>query len=103
MRGRRPRGKVAGGAAPQRQSSRLAAKGDGKYVAMADKAAQRTALKNSLASCSTALQNQVCKRNILNHTSFPISATDLRKLVGAAGLSSGNAPAGGQVLPQLEC
>ncbi|CAL5036581.1 unnamed protein product [Urochloa decumbens] len=91
--------------APKRHSTRLAAaaaKEGGKYVAVADKAAQRTALKNSLITCSSALQAQVQKRNILSRTKLPIPVADLRKMVSAAGLGAEAANAVGTVTTPKE-
>lgn len=66
---------------------------------MADKAAQCTALKNSLAACSTALQKHVEKRNTLSHTKLPIATEDLCKMMEAAGLGPAAANAIGREVP----
>ncbi|RLM70051.1 hypothetical protein C2845_PM17G13850 [Panicum miliaceum] len=58
---------------------------------------KRTALKNSLAPCSTALKEQVEKKGLLNRSKLPISVADLRKLVSAAGLGCTAATAVGVV------
>ena len=85
--GRRPRvGLQLSAPKPKRQSSRLAEKADGKFVAVADKACQLKALKNALAPCSSKLKQAVEKRNLLTRSKLPIGAADLRKMVSAAGL-----------------
>ncbi|CAN6308352.1 unnamed protein product [Urochloa humidicola] len=83
--------------AQKRQSSRLAAMNGGKYVHTKDKAMQRKALQNSLMSCSSKLKAVVDKRNILHRDKLPLSATDLRKMVSAAGLGPDAANAIGGV------
>jgi len=96
--GRRPRASgVAQEQAPLRQSSRRAAKASASFVSTTDKAMQRTALKNSLAPCSASLKEQVVKKGILNRSKIPISVSDLRKLVSAAGLCCATSDAVGVV------
>ena len=99
LRGRRGRRPRASGVhlKPKRQSSRLAAKATASFVSVADKAIQHTALKNSLVPCSAALKEQVEKKGLLNHSKIPISVTDLRRLVRAAGLGCAAASAIGAV------
>jgi hypothetical protein len=61
-RGRRPTAKqTPKPTAGKRQSSRLAAKNNGMFVDMTDKAVQRRALQDSLASCSQAVQQHVTR------------------------------------------
>ncbi|CAO2153323.1 unnamed protein product [Urochloa humidicola] len=81
----------------KRQSSRLAALNRGKHVNIAGKAIQRQALKNSLVPCSAKLKTVVDKRNVLCRDKLPLSATDLRKMVAAAGLGQDAANAIGTV------
>ncbi|CAN6361747.1 unnamed protein product [Urochloa humidicola] len=88
--------------AEKRQSSRLAALNNGKFVHSTDKAMQRTALKNSLQSCSSKLKTVIQKRNVLNRTKLPLSATDLRKIVSAAGLGPADASSSGAVSAEQE-
>ncbi|CAO2194895.1 unnamed protein product [Urochloa humidicola] len=83
--------------AQKRQSSRLAAMNNGKFVHSTDKAMQRKALKNTLVSCSSQLKAVVEKRNILTRDKLPLSVTDLRKMVTAAGLGQDAASAIGVV------
>jgi hypothetical protein len=51
---------------------------------MSTKATMFKALRNVLASCSTALQQQVTKRGVLKKSKLPLPAADLRKLATAA-------------------
>lgn len=72
-----------------RQSSRLAGKDPLVYTSMSTKATMFKALRNVLASCSAALQQQVTKRGVLKKSKLPLPAADLRKL--AAATLGGNA------------
>ncbi|CAN6343676.1 unnamed protein product [Urochloa humidicola] len=81
----------------KRQSSRLAALNNGKFVHSTDKAMQRTALKNTLAPCSSKLKTVVDKRNMLTRNKIPLSTADLRKMVTAAGLGPAAADEIGKV------
>ena len=81
----------------KRQSERLAAKAGGKFVDMTEKAVQLKALQNALVPCSSSLKNAVQKKGILNRSKLPISASDLRRMVSAAGLGGG--PGAGGVVP----
>ncbi|CAN6373709.1 unnamed protein product [Urochloa humidicola] len=82
---------LAAPVAQKRQSSRLAALNTGKFVHSTAKAMQRKALLSNLAPCSSKLKTVVDKRNILNRNKIPLSTTDLRKMVAAAGLDPASA------------
>lgn len=84
---RRGRGrKLAAHVHPKRASARLAAKEPKVFVAMADKATRRKALRDELTSCSDALKKQIKGRKILKMRN-PLGALDLGRLARAAGLS----------------
>lgn len=102
-RGRRPTAKqTPKPTAGKRQSSRLAAKYNGMFVDMTDKAVQRRALQDSLASCSQAVQQHVTRRGLLNKNKAPIAIPDLRKLVRAAGLGCSTAESVDAVSPSRQ-
>ncbi|CAN6210020.1 unnamed protein product [Urochloa humidicola] len=81
----------------KRQSTRLAALNTGKFVHSTAKAMQRKALQNSLAPCSAKLKGVVDKRNMLSRNKMPLSTSDLRKMVTAAGVSDAAAEEIGKV------
>ncbi|CAO1943882.1 unnamed protein product [Urochloa humidicola] len=81
-----------------RNSERLAAKENGRYVAAADKASQLKALQNSLALCSKPVQLHVTKKKLLKKTKKPIAAADLVKLSEVVGLGEATAKALDQVM-----
>ncbi|CAO2173512.1 unnamed protein product [Urochloa humidicola] len=83
--------------AVKRQSSRLAALNTGKFVHSTARAMQRKALLNNLAPCSSKLKTVVDKHNILTKNKVPLSTTDLRKMVSAAGLDPATANSIGTV------
>lgn len=88
--GRRPtRGRST--VALSRHSAHLATRSNGDYVAVPNQAVERKALLNALSGCSAALKKQATKRNILSHNKIPLSVTDIRKLVSAAGASCSSA------------
>jgi hypothetical protein len=51
---------------------------------MSTKATMLKTLRNELASCSAALQQQVSKRGILKKSKLPLPPADLHKLAAAA-------------------
>jgi hypothetical protein len=51
---------------------------------MSTKATMLKTLRNKLASCLAALQQQVSKRGILKKSKLPLLPADLRKLAAAA-------------------
>jgi hypothetical protein len=80
-RGRRPAVRL-----PQRASSRLAARDAGIFIDSTARAVGRKALRESLASCSDDLKQQVRTRRILKRKN-PLVALDLSRLAKAAGLA----------------
>ncbi|CAN6180743.1 unnamed protein product [Urochloa humidicola] len=85
-RGRHPRGPRAPPGAPSRNSARIAMNAPSTFVHSSDKAIQRKALRESLLSCSKALQKEVTSRKILKRKNA-VGALDLGRLAKAAGLS----------------
>ncbi|CAN6205597.1 unnamed protein product [Urochloa humidicola] len=81
-----------------RNSERIAARDKGKFVRVADKAAQLKELQNSLTLCSKPVQNHVQKKKLLKQTKKPIAGADLRKLSEVVGLGASTAAALGRVL-----
>ena len=81
-----------------RNSSRLAAKEDGKFVSATDKATQLKALQNSLALCSKPVQQHVAKKKLLTKTKTNIDTEDLLKLASAVGLGDATCRALDKVL-----
>jgi hypothetical protein len=65
----------------------MAANAEGKFRDMMDTAIKRKALLNSLSGCSANLKKHVGKKNILTRNKIPLCATEIRKLVDAAGLN----------------
>jgi hypothetical protein len=45
------------------------------------------ALINSLSGCSAGLKKHVAKRNLLSRNKIPLSVSEIRKLVDAAGIA----------------
>lgn len=96
------RRRVRSAAAPQRSSSRIAAKASSNFVDMTTQVVQRKALLNSRPGCSKTLKKHVNKRNILLRNLLPIGGADLRKLVTAAKLGCKNSDVSGVVTEVVE-
>lgn len=81
----------------QRKSSRLAAKANGNFMDMTNKAVKLKELRDTLQGCSTAVKGEVQKKGLLSRSMAPISIPALRRLVRAAGLGCSAANAVGVV------
>jgi hypothetical protein len=58
----------------------------GAYENSTTTATKRKALINSLSGCSASLKKHVAKRNLLSRNKIPLSVSEIRKLVDAAGI-----------------
>jgi hypothetical protein len=65
----------------------MAANTDGTFQDMTATAVKRKALLNSLSGCSAGLKKHVAKKNLLSRNKLPMCASEIRKLVDAAGLA----------------
>ncbi|CAN6206901.1 unnamed protein product [Urochloa humidicola] len=81
-----------------RNSKRLAAKEDGKFLSATDKASQLRALHDSLALCSKPVQKLVAKKKLFKKTTKPIADADLSKIATVVGLGKAAADALDHVL-----
>lgn len=75
---------------PTRQSARLAAKtavAGGTHLDSTVTAVRRKALLNSLSGCSAKLKKHVNNKNLLSRNKLPLCASEIRRLVDAAGIA----------------
>jgi len=103
----RPLQQVGRAPAPQgtrRHSARLAAKSAVRGGAHQDSTAvavRRKALLNSLSGCSSTLKKHVNKNNLLSRSKLPLCASEIRKLLDAAGVACSSATAVEVENPQI--